>query len=211
MKKVLIIGDYSNSSWHPLRGVDDEIKRILDGFEVTVTEDYPYLKLEDMQKYDLIVNYADALGRRAGSDFAGALLGYVAAGGALLTLHNGIIARNIPELEQLVGATFTGHPPHEVLEYVYANGHPIMKAVSPFSIDEEPYMFEIHSHARVNILMDYVYKGEKYPAAWVRGYGKGRSCYLSMGHEPASFENEGFAVLIKRSALWCVGELPVIQ
>jgi type 1 glutamine amidotransferase len=55
--------------------------------------------------------------------------------------------------------------------------------------------------------MEYVYKGEKYPAAWLRGYGKGKSCYLSMGHEPASFTNKCFGNLLRRAALWCVGEL----
>ena len=207
MKKTLLLGDYKNAQWHPMRGVDEEIKRVLDGFDLTISEEYPYLKLSDMQAYDLIINYIDAWGKRGGADFAGALLGYVAAGGALLTLHNGIIAHSVPELEQLAGAAFTGHPPHEVLEYVAAGAHPIMKEVQSFSMDEEPYQFEMDKLARVNVIMEYVYKGEKYPAAWVRGYGRGKSCYLSMGHDAASFANEGFAVLLKRSALWCAGEL----
>ncbi|MCL2811880.1 MAG: ThuA domain-containing protein [Clostridia bacterium] len=207
MKKYLLLGDYANAQWHTLRGVDQEIKRVLEGFDATISEEYPYLQIEDMKTYDLIVNYMDAIDRRAGSDFAGALLGYVAGGGALLTLHNGIIARSLPEVEQLIGATFTGHPPREVIEYVYANPHPIMRAVDSFSINEEPYQFEMDNLARVNVIMEYVYQGQKYPAAWVRGYGKGRVCYLSMGHEPASFANEGFANLLRRCALWCVGDL----
>jgi len=207
MKKVLLIGDYVNWQWHPLHGVDEEIKRILEGFDVTVTEDYPYLKLEDMQKYELIVNYADALDRRGNADFAGALLGYVAGGGALLSVHNGILTASIPELIQLIGAKFTGHPPQEVLEYVYSNSHPIMKAVDSFSIDEEPYEFELDNLAGVNIIMDYVYKDEKYPAVWLRGYGKGRTCYIQPGHTPGSFADEGFSNLFRRAALWCVGDL----
>jgi len=207
MKKAILLGDYKNAQWHPLRGVDEEIKRILEGFDLTVTEDYPYLKLDDLQEYDVVLNYIDAWNRRAGSDFAGALLGYVAAGGALLTLHNGIIARSSPEIEQLIGGAFKTHPQHEVLEYVYAGAHPIMKEVESFSMDEEPYQFEIDPFARAHVIMEYVYKGEKYPAAWLRGFGGGKSCYLSMGHEAASFANEGCAKLLRRSALWCVGEL----
>jgi type 1 glutamine amidotransferase len=207
MKKILLLGDYKNAEWHPLRGVDEEIRRILDGCDLTVCEEYPYLRLDDLQAYDLVINYIDAWDKRAGSDFAGALLGYVAAGGSLLTLHSGIIADSLPEVEQLVGARFTGHPPREVIEYVYAGAHPIMKEVQSFSIDEEPYQLQMDNLAHVHVIMEYVYKGAKYPAAWVRGYGKGKSCYLSMGHEPASFANEGFANLLRRTALWCAGEL----
>ena len=207
MKKLLLLGDYKNAQWHPLRGVDEEIKRILEGFEITITEEYPYLKLEDMQAYDLMINCIDAFDRRVGADFAGALIGYVAAGGALLALHNGIIAHSLPEVEQMIGGAFTGHPEHEVLAYVQAGAHPIMNAVGSFSMDEEPYQFDMDNLARVNVIMEYVYHGEKYPAAWVRGVGKGKVCYLSMGHNQASFENEGFSVLLRRSALWCVDEL----
>ena len=207
MKKILLLGDYKNPQWHPMRGVDEELKRILEGFEITVSEEYPYLKLCDLQAYDLVINYIDSWDKRGNSDFAGAVLGYVAEGGALLTLHSGIIAHSLPEVEQLVGAAFTEHPPHEELEYVYAGAHPIMKKVESFTIDEEPYQFEMDKLARVHVIMEYIYKGEKYPAAWVRGYGKGKSCYLSMGHEPASFANAGFGNLLKRSALWCLGEL----
>jgi type 1 glutamine amidotransferase len=207
MTKVLLLGDYANAQWHPLRGVDEEIIRILDGFDVAVSEDYPYLKLEEMQEYGLIVNYMDAIDRRAGADFAGALLGYAAGGGAVLTLHNGIIAHSLPEVEQMIGASFTGHPQQEVIEYVYANAHPIMKAVDSFSIDEEPYQFEIDKLAGLNIIMEYIYKDKKYPAAWLRGFGKGKICYLSPGHNKNSFLNEGFGNLLRRSALWCAGEL----
>ena len=207
MKKILLLGDYKNAEWHPLRGVDEEIKRILEDFEITISEEYPYLRLSDLQPYDVVINYIDAWDKRAGLDFAGALLGYVAAGGALLTLHSGIIAHSLPEIEQLIGASFTGHPPREPIEYVYAGAHPIMKEVESFLINEEPYQFDMDNLARVHIIMDYVYKSEKRPAAWLRGYGKGKSCYLSMGHEAASFANKGCNTLLRRAALWCAGEL----
>lgn len=207
MKKILILGDYKEAEWHSLGGADAEFKRILAGFELTITEDYPDMKLADLQRYDLIINYIGGWGKRAGSDFAGALLGYVAAGGPLLTLHGGIIAHTLPEIEQLVGAAFTGHPEREVLEYVHVGEHPITEGVKPFSMDEEPYQLEMDNLAKVQMILEYVYRGEKYPAAWVRNYGSGRTCYLSMGHDPACFTNEGFGLLIRRGAQWCLGEL----
>ena len=207
MKNAILLGDYKAAVWHPLKGVDDIIKSILDDFDITVCEEYPALKLQDLQAYGAVINYIDAWDKRGNADFAGALLGYVAVGGALLTLHGGIIADALPEVEQLIGAAFVTHPEHEVIEYVYAGAHPIMKDVQSFSLDEEPYMFKTDNLAKLHVIMDFIYKGEKYPAAWLRDYGMGKMCYLSPGHESASFANAGFAKLLRRSALWCVGEL----
>ena len=207
MKKTLLLGDYKAATWHPLKGVDEAVTKALDDFGITVCEEYPGLKLDDLQAYDLIINYIDAWGKRSNSDFAGSLIGYVAAGGTLLSLHNGIIAHSTPEMEQMIGGSFVSHPQHEVLEYVYAGAHPIMKDVQSFSIDEEPYVFNMDNLARVHMIMEYIYKGEKFPAAWLRSFGKGKSCYLSMGHTGESFLNPGCAKLLRRSALWCVNEL----
>jgi len=207
MKKALLFGDYKAGTWHPLRDVDEAIIRVLDDFEVTVCEEYPALTLEALQAYDVVINYIDAWGKRGNTDFAGALIGYVAGGGALLSLHGGIIAHSLSEIEQMIGGSFTNHPPREVIEYVHSAPHPIMRGVDPFSLDEEPYMFTMDNVAKLTMLMEYVYKGEKYPAAWLRGYGRGKSCYLSMGHTAESFENEGCAKLLRRCALWCVDEL----
>ena len=209
-KHFMLLGDYAKPRYHPLRGVDDAITGMLNDmfetYDISITEDYPTLTLDDLRKYNLIINYIDTWDR-ANADFAGALLGYIAAGGRLLTLHSGIIAHSLPEIEQLVGACFTEHPPREPLEYTLAEAHPITRGLEPFTIDEEPYKFVMDNLARVSVFMEYTYKGEKFPAAWTRTYGSGKSCYLSMGHEAASFANEGFVKLIKRSLLWCMEEL----
>ena len=205
-KKVLLLGDYKAAVWHPLTDMENTIIRVLDGFDITICEDYPSLTLNDFQAYNMIINYVDAWDKRANSDFAGALLGYVAGGGSLLTLHNGIIAHNLPEVEQMIGAAFTGHPQHEPIEYVYTGAHPVTNNMQPFSLDEEPYMFTMDNLAHVHIIMEYLYKGEKYPAAWLRYYGRGKSCYLSMGHTAVSFANECCGGILRRATLWCMGE-----
>lgn len=208
MKNALLLGDYKGGTWHLLHGVDEEIKRILDGFCVTVCEEYPGLSLEELEQYDLVINYIDAWGKRGNADLAGNLLAYVAKGGSMLALHNGgVIAKSSPDLEQMVGAEFVGHPKQEVLDYVVAQAHPITKQLEPFSIDEEPYQFTMANLSGLTMLMEYIYKGEKYPAAWLRSYGKGKVCYLSMGHSALSFQVEGFEKLLLKSALWCANQL----
>ena len=202
MKRILILGDRAAAHWHPITGIDEELVRILSGYEAAVTEDYKGMKYEDLRGYDAVVNYVDAWDA-AGAGFAGALIAYAAAGGAVLTIHSGVIARNLPEIPQLVGAAFTGHPEHETLEYVPVGEHPLAKG--GFAIDEEPYQFELSNLAKRDVFMEYLYKGGRYPAAWTRSFGAGKLCYLSMGHNLASFQSEGFGALIRAAAAWCVG------
>ena len=204
MKKALLLGDYTAASYHPLKGVDAALVKTLDGFAVTISEDYPDMDLAELNKFDLVVSYIDAWAKRGGA-FAGELMAYVALGGALLTLHNGLISRALPEIHQMVGAAFTGHPAHETINYIFKGDHELSKGAKAFSLDEEPYQFQLDNLANLDIFLEYEYKGETYPAAWTRNFGQGKSCYVSIGHNGASFENADCAEFILRCALWCAG------
>lgn len=204
--RALLIGDTAMSRWHPLHGVDDQMVRILeDLFLLDITEDYPALTLPDLQKYTCVINYIDAWANRGTAAFAGALAAYVALGGSLLILHNGIICREHPELEQLAGASFKGHPERELLRYECVEQHPANAGIEPFEISEEPYQFTMDPLLKPTILLEYTYQGEKYPAAWLRPFGNGQVVYISIGHDSQSFTSKGFADLIRQSALWCTG------
>lgn len=207
MKKALILGDYALATWHPLRGVDDELVRILDQYKVEICEDYPTLTLEKLKEYDFVVNYIDNWSKRGNSNCAGALIAYVADGGSMMAIHNGIIIKNHPELEQLMCGAFLNHPKHEVLKYTIAKSHPLTKTVMPFEIDEEPYMFKMSALVEPEIVMNYEYKGEQYPAVWLRSFGKGKMIYITPGHNAETFKHKGMETLIRQSALWCCGEL----
>ena len=211
MKKALLLGDYTLSTWHPLRGVDTELTRILDEYQIDITEDYPSLTLEKLQQYDFVINYFDNWGKRGNADCAGAILAYVALGGSLMTIHNGIIIRNHPELEQMIGGAFINHPTHGMLKYEISQSHPLTKTVIPFEMDEEPYMFKMAELVEPSVLLTFDYKGDKYPAVWLRSYGMGKSIYIAPGHNADSFKDKGMETLIRQSALWCVGELDFPQ
>ncbi len=205
MKKILVLGDYTLATWHPLTGVDEALKGILSDYELTITEDYAGLSAQELAKYDVVINYIDAWGKRGSSDLAGAFLQYVSGGGAMLALHNGIIARNTPEMEQLIGGRFLGHPQQRMLTYTVKDVHPISKNLPEFSIDEEPYQFELDNLVKPVMLLTYKLEDKDCPAAWVRSFGKGKVVFLSMGHSYKSFASEGFCELIRRSVLFCCG------
>lgn len=207
MKRALLMGDYAHHTWHGLAGVDEQIREILSDYEIEICTDYAHLTAERLRPFDFVIDYIDGWNRCGNCDAAGELLSYVAQGGALLSLHNGIIKRSSPEMEQLVGGAFTGHPQHEVLTYSVKTAHPVSQGLESFSMDEEPYQFTLDPLANLTLLLEYTYRGQQYPAAWLRAFGKGKVVYLSPGHNAASFQNEGFRALLLRSAAWCVGEL----
>ena len=211
MKKALLLGDYTMATWHPLREVDEEIKRILSDYEIDICECYPALTVERLQEYDFVINYIDAYDSRGDADLAAAFITYVASGGVMMVLHNGIIAHKHRELEQMYGGAFTHHPKHDLLKFVHADSHPLGKTIMPFSVDEEPYMFTMSNIAEITILMNFEYKGERYPAVWVRAFGKGKILYITPGHNAKTFRNEGMEILIRQGALWCCSDLDFPQ
>lgn len=207
MKKILLMGDYKHYTWHGLLGVDEQIKEIFPDDCIEICTDYAHITAETMAQYDYVIDYIDGWSKCGNCDAAGEMLAYVAQGGAMLSLHNGIIKHSSPELEQMVGGAFTHHPQHEVLTYSVKTVHPVSKGLEGFEIDEEPYQFNMASLANLTMLMEFTYKGEQYPAAWLRTFGKGKVIYLSPGHDAQSFKNEGFRALIRSAAAWCTNQL----
>ena len=45
-------------------------------------------------------------------------------------------------------------------------------------MDEEPYQFTLDPLANLTLLLEYTYRGQQYPAAWLRAFGKGKVCLL---------------------------------
>jgi len=206
-KKILVIGDYETARFHPLKGVDERLVKILKDYEVTCTENYAHLTSEELKKYGLLINYADAWQTRGTRQSAGAILSYIAEGGSMLTFHSGIIMSSMPEMEFLQGGHFTGHP--EACELTYSpteTEHQILEGIQPFTIFEEPYRINMAELAEPEILLTYFHDGQDFPAAWTLLYGMGKVVYLSVGHQAKSFDNEMYAKLILNSVAWCMPE-----
>jgi type 1 glutamine amidotransferase len=204
-KKAIVIGNYTNVAWHPLKGPDKELADILRDFEVEFTEDYDRFKNEIICQYDLCVSYTED--RLTDEQVAG-LLTYVLNGGGLLAIHNGIVVEARHEAAHLAGGRFRYHPDQKVLTYEPTEtDHIIMEGIESFDIMEEPYQFDLDNLLETTLLLEYESEGKKWPAAWAHSYGLGRVVYLSPGHQADSFKNPMYRNLIRRSALWAAGLL----
>jgi len=56
MKKAVLYGYYSNYLYHPLKGVDDEIRSVFDSFlEVNATDDINVFNHDTLKETELLI------------------------------------------------------------------------------------------------------------------------------------------------------------
>jgi uncharacterized protein len=205
---ALLIGDFTEAPWHPLEPARQELESILGSeFRLAATEDYNDLSKLDRQQYALCIAYTDCWNRQPVSEQTAGLLQYVAGGGGLLVLHNGISLQISYELQQMLGARFTGHPPYQLLQYYRSMpNHPLMNGVGDFVLEEEPYMFDFDPFTPKKVVLEFEYEGNRHPAAWELTFGLGRVVYLQPGHHAPSFRPESYRRLVLNSARWVTSD-----
>jgi type 1 glutamine amidotransferase len=203
-RKALLLGDNVFAQYHPLQAVEQELTEVFQNeAHLVSTENWDLLNAGGLQPYDLCIAYTDRWGSPATSSQTAGLLSFVAGGGGLLVLHNGISLQARFELSQMIGAKFTGHPPYGPLEFHPTEaGHEIQEGIEGFAMDEEPYRFDRDPFAETTVLLEYTHDGARWPAAWAHEYGLGRVVYLMPGHHIHSFKNLMYRKLILQSGMW---------
>ncbi len=203
MKKILVLGDYTDVPYHPLGGVDDAIQDILGtgtDYAITCTEDYT--TLADLNEYDLFISYTDCWKREncITDAMAAGLITYVANGGKFIVLHCGLSLQQRAELIPLMGGKFVHHPKMaDIAVSVVAENDPITAGVAPFVTLEEPYQCAFDPFAPPVILTEYQYDGKVYPHSWKKTYCKGEVVFLMGGHTADIVREDGNALLLKNT------------
>lgn len=207
--RAIAFGSYTEVKYHPFAGVDRELEQILSPiFRVECTEDYGQMNADNLAKYKLVVAYTEFSDELIAPEQSGALLAYVAGGGGLLVVHNGISLQRNQELGAMLGAYFTHHPDYGPLQMtIPAKDHPIMAGIGDFVIEDEPYYFDLNPHFKTNVLAEYPHNGVMRQAAWCHEFGMGRVVYLMPGHHLPSFSVQPFRQMIHRGGLWAAGLL----
>ncbi len=178
MKKALMLGNYV-ARYHSAKGVDTRLRELLEGrFEIDYTEDEGRLDVKTLMGYDMVISYLEFSKEPLSDEQVHALVSFVSGGGALVAFHNGISLQRRPEFMQLVGAKFTGHPHYDGLPQISYKvvklDHPIMEGIADFTMGDEPYRFQMEELADKELLLEYEYEDTRWPAGWVRTFGKGR-------------------------------------
>jgi type 1 glutamine amidotransferase len=215
---------------HPFDTAAPALARVLaaHGIESTISEDFA-AGLADLAagKYDLLTIYAlrwtmgqseryavdrarwalslDAPGRRA-------ITAHVERGGGLLGVHTASICfDDWPDWQRILGGAWiwgrSGHPPYGPVEVRFdAPDHPLLRGLTPFTLDDEVYgdlalepdvVPLMHARAGTG--------GAWQPMLWERQVGAGRVIYDALGHDAASLTHPVHRRIVARAALQALG------
>lgn len=200
-KKALVLGTYVNAPYHPFQQVDRVLFDLLaPDFEVTLTDDLRLVPSMNRQGYTLLISYLDAFDSKLPDDCAEEILSFVRNGGGLLCLHNGISLQTDDRMFHLIGGKFVRHPPQVHLQFTPAP-EGFLRNTSGFSIQEEPYQFEM-SGETVTPLLRYTYDGKPCLGGWCRSEEKGRIVFLTPGHSIQTFCVPAYISMIEQSIKW---------
>ena len=201
MKKVLVIGMYDNAMYHPLTGVEEALEGMFPELELVITDQITALC--DTAQYDAVLSYWDDWEKPIPDREAESLCQYVAGGGSLLVLHNGISLQLQDSLAKLIGGKFLTHPAQEVIPFL-PQKHLLTVGCEAFSLMEEPYQFTLEDDQK-EIFLTYTYHGEAYPAGWCKSFQAGRVVYLAPGHTTEKVSCKAYVRLIRNCMAWLLG------
>lgn len=213
---ALVVGE-DTFPFHELDEMAPEIETALgETVAVTATTDTAELAALDASEHDVVVDYlTDSHLPDAQLD---GLRSFVADGGGYLGVHcaadltsahdggGGIDHREepVPELRELLGGHFLGHPERSEFGVEIVGAHPVVESVDSFRVYDEPYQVE-HDAEAVAVLarMDHPDPGmDDYPVVWAREVGDGRVCYTSLGHTTEAFEHDQHRRLLRNAIEW---------
>ncbi len=138
-----------------------------------------------------------------------ALESFVTRGGGFLGLHTAEAGYPTDGLyRRLIGGHFLRHPPLKPFTVrVVDSTHPVVRGVSDFEVRDEQHFVE-YDQGAVHVLAVSESEDGRQPAVWVRGYGRGRVCYIANGHTQEVLSLPAMQALLRNALRWCAGLAP---
>jgi type 1 glutamine amidotransferase len=204
---LLCVGD---NQYHDHDKIGLELKKnvSIKDFNVFLTDDFNLLLPENIKKYDTVVSYSVGAAtsnenisslmnsvKGAELNYKGSPVGFVGIHGATTSFQDN------EEYKKMIGASFVSHPDiGPVYNFKVNKDHAITKNIDDFQLQDELYLFNIHSE--FNTLISCNYENIERPIAWYKHYGKGRIFYLALGHGIEQINNPILKELIINGINW---------
>jgi hypothetical protein len=169
----------------------------------TVTSRVENLTLLDGGGFEGVILYFH---RRQITDGAlGALDRFVSGGGGLLAVHGASASfKKTPRYFDILGGRFVSHGP--VGSYTVRRTAAAFSAfgvMEPLAVTDELYIHEYGKDVTVHFSTD-TDRGPE-PVVWTRRHGKGRVCYVSLGHVAAVMNDRAVRRIMADGLLWTLG------
>lgn len=130
---------------------------------------------------------------------------YVYKGGSFFALHSASASfKKVPRYFEILGGRFLRHD--RVMQYEVKSpvptqpspttSNPDFSDITPFMVFDELY---IHEYSNVDVRLVTV---NNEPVLWTKLFGKGKVCYLSLGHTAQTLKEEPVKEIIHRSLQW---------
>lgn len=203
--KVMFLGD--DREHNPSERLRDVTRPMLDrGIELFYTSDIEDLNLENLQKFDallLYANYHEPEYPELPGDKEEALLTYVEEGGGFVPVHSASgNFRNSEKFIELLGGAFESHGTGTFTTRIAEPDHEIMQGFDGFESWDETYVHQKHNEENRTVLS---YRDDE-PWTWIRTQGEGRVFYTAWGHDERTWQNPGFHDLLERGIRWAAGQ-----
>ncbi len=202
-------------------------------FEATVSSDPAILEPARLAEFDAVF-----LNNTIGDIFAtpqarDAFSRFIANGGGLMANHAATVtATSWPEFGEILGARGASHrmTDERVRIQIEDPDNPVVRTFdgAAFEFSDEIFRFQApYSREKVRVLLSVdaartdmmqgrcygqcLRDDNDYPVAWVRGHGKGRVFYTTLGHNPAVFQDRRMLAMFLAAAQYVLGDLPAVD
>lgn len=200
--RVLAVGG-NEVPWHRFEEKGPVLTAFLeaDGTNVTRTTSRTVLLPEEVERYDVVVDYRTQHGTREAE--RDGLLGSVRGGGGYVGIHGAgdIDDRVKPAFREFLGGEFLRHPAQSDLRVEVVADHPVVEGVEDFDTHDEPY--ELAYDDDIEVLAETHHDSfGRMPVLWTKPYGAGRVVYCSLGHRTDVFRQENFRRIVRNAVRW---------
>lgn len=205
---MVLAGDY----WHSKKSIEPLMKVLFDSEEEYILTEKPEDFFND--EYSVLISFKDPVENDqvptpvwCDDKWTDLLLQRIENGMGFIAVHAAVT--DLPEdhriVTELYQSMFVTHPEQCELTFVPAKKHLIFEGVSEFTFPEndEHYQMNMLPSSKSYILAYTTSKNGEQPALWVHGYGKGRVCMFTPGHDTANLTCPQYVRLMRNMIEWC--------
>lgn len=202
-KRVLAV---SAGLFHPNLSARKKFRRIISGvsdIQTAWTSGVMDLAALDGGGYDGVIFYFQC--KTIDDEALDALDRFVAGGGGLLAVHSASASfKQVPRYFDILGGRFVTHgkiEPYTVRRTDRAAS--FFSVIDPFTVTDELYIHQYDDDVAIHYATETPTGPE--PVVWTKEHGKGRICYISLGHRARIFNQEAVRRIVLEGLDWTLG------